>query len=184
VSGAPDVAHHPLDGEEVVWAGRSWRWLETNGHAAGHLCLHHAAGGILIAGDQILPGISPNVSLNGWGVDPNPLDSYLRSLDRLGALDPATLVLPSHGRPFVGLRERALELRDHHHRRFDRLLAACEAPRAANELLSALYRRELKGFHHLLALGETLAHLEYLTRSGRLARRADADGTVRYVRNG
>ncbi len=182
VSGLPDVAHHPRNDDETCWGGRAWRWLEVNGHAAGHLCLHEPAGRVLIAGDQILPAISPNVSLGGWGLDPDPLDSYLASLDRLGALDPATLVLPSHGRPFYGLRQRALELRNHHHGHLDKLRAACDTPRTAAETLRVLYRRDLKGFHRVLALGEALAHLEYLARRALLVRRAGADGIVRYVR--
>lgn len=184
VSGVPEVAHHPRDGEELRFGRRAWRCLEVHGHAAGHLCLHEAAGRVLIAGDQILPAISPNVSLNGWGVDPDPLDSYLRSLERLGALDPATLVLPSHGRPFVGLRERALELHAHHRRRLEQLLDACDVPRAAADLLVVMYRRRLTGFHRLLALGEALAHLEYLVRRGLLARHTDAAGVVRHARAG
>lgn len=181
VSGAPSVAHHPDDDEETVWGGRTWRWLETNGHAAGHLCLHDAADRLLVTGDQVLPAISPNVSLNGWPVDPDPLDSYLASLDRLAALDPATLVLPSHGRPFRGLPARALELRNHHRSRLELLLAACTTPHSAVELLRVLYRRELKGFHRVLALGEALSHLEYLARRARLARSTGQDGVVRYV---
>ncbi|MGH8217186.1 MAG: MBL fold metallo-hydrolase [Steroidobacteraceae bacterium] len=182
VSGAPEIAHHPGDGEETHWAGRTWRWLEMSGHAAGHLCLHDAVGRILISGDQILPAISPNVSFNGWGVDADPLDSYLASLERLGALDPTTLALPSHGRPFRGLPARALELRTHHQNHLERLLTACETPQSAVELLGVLYRRELKGFHRVLALGEALAHLEYLARRARLVRVTADDGVVRYVR--
>lgn len=182
VSGAPTIAHHPCENEETHWAPRTWRWLETNGHAAGHLCLHDATAQVLITGDQILPAISPNVSLNGWGADPDPLDSYLASLERLGALDPATLVLPSHGRPFRGLRARALDLGKHHRDRLELLLAACAEPHSAVELLKVLYRRELKGFHRVLALGETLAHLEYLARRARLMRSTGHDGVVRYAR--
>ncbi len=182
VSGVPDVAHHPRDGEETHWSGRTWRWLEANGHAAGHLCLHDSVGRILITGDQVLPAISPNVSLSGWGVDPDPLDSYLASLERLGSLDPDTLALPSHGRPFRGLPTRALELRKHHQDHLELLLAACEAPHSAVELLRVLYRRELKGFHRVLALGEALAHLEYLARRDRLTRSTGQDGVVRYLR--
>jgi glyoxylase-like metal-dependent hydrolase (beta-lactamase superfamily II) len=182
VSGAPEVANHPRDGEETHWAGRTWRWLETNGHAAGHLCLHDAAARILITGDQVLPSISPNVSLSGWAADPDPLDSYLASLERLSALDPDTLVLPSHGRPFHGLPARALELHRHHQDRLELLLEACEAPHSAVELLRVLYRRELRGFHRVLALGETLSHLEYLARRGRLARSTGEDRVLRYVR--
>ncbi|MEJ0008767.1 MAG: hypothetical protein WDM77_20995 [Steroidobacteraceae bacterium] len=62
---------------------------------------------VLIGGDQVLPTISPNVSLTPLTRDPNPLATYLLSLKRLAALDPGTLVLPSHGRPFLGLAARA-----------------------------------------------------------------------------
>lgn len=182
VTGVPDVDRHPRDGEEAMWAGRSWRWLETNGHAAGHLCLYDEAGRTLIAGDQVLPAISPNVSFNAWSSDPDPLHSYLSSLERLSALDRGTLVLPSHGRPFLGLQARATELRNHHATQIERLLAVCEVPRTAVETLRALYRRELAGFHRSLALGEALAHIEYLTRRGRLLRQTDGEGLARYVR--
>ncbi|MGB6451991.1 MAG: MBL fold metallo-hydrolase [Steroidobacteraceae bacterium] len=182
VSGLPQIAHYPREGEEVSWDGARWRWLETDGHATGHLCLHEPSRRVLITGDQILPAISPNISASGWNADTNPLDSYLRSLERLAELDPATLVLPSHGRPFVGVRERAHELRDHHTRHLDQLLEACREPRTASESLRVLFRRTLAGFHLYLAMGEAIAHLEYLARSGRLTRITDDQGTIRYAR--
>jgi len=182
VSGVPEIAHHPEDSEEVTWDTGTWRWLATDGHAAGHLCLHEPARRVLITGDQILPTISPNVSLNGWSADDNPLDSYLRSLERLGSLHPGTLVLPSHGRPFLGLQARARELRDHHHRHLARLLEACHEPRTAAEMLRVLFRRQLTGFHQFLAMGEAIAHLEYLRSQGHLLRQADDRGTIRYAR--
>ncbi|MGH8228110.1 MAG: MBL fold metallo-hydrolase, partial [Steroidobacteraceae bacterium] len=157
VSAMPVVAHHPHDGEEAIWSGARWHWLETGGHAAGHQCLHQPSQGVLIAGDQILPSISPNVSLTSWGEDPDPIDSYLRSLDRLAALDSGTLVLPSHGRPFFGLERRALELREHHARHLDQLRETCREARTAAETLRVLYRRTLSGFHLYLALGEAIA---------------------------
>ncbi len=182
VSGLPQIAHHPRDSEETAWNAGNWRWLATGGHAAGHLCLHEPARRLLIAGDQILPTISPNVSFTAWSGDADPLDSYLKSLDRLAGLDPATLVLPSHGRPFVGLRVRALELRDHHGRHLDQLLEACSEPRTATDTLSVLFRRKLSGFHQFLAMGEAIAHLEYLANRGLLLRLTEAGGIIRYVR--
>jgi glyoxylase-like metal-dependent hydrolase (beta-lactamase superfamily II) len=182
VTGLPRIAHHPADGEDTIWEGAAWRWIATNGHAAGHLCLHEPSRRVLITGDQILPGISPNVSLTGWGLDANPIGSYLDSLERLGALHPQTLVLPSHGRPFVGVRARALELRAHHRRHLDQLLETCREARSASETLGVLYRRPLAGFHLFLALGEAIAHLEYLVRGGLLVRFTDDRGAIRYVR--
>jgi glyoxylase-like metal-dependent hydrolase (beta-lactamase superfamily II) len=182
VSGLPQVAAHPREPEEVVWGRHVWRWLETDGHASGHLCLYSASAGVLVSGDQILPTISPNVSLSATDLDPNPLGSYLASLVRLAALDPHTLVLPSHGRPFVGLGVRAAELREHHERQLGQLLEACREPRSAYETLRVLFRRTLSGFHLLLGLGEAIAHLEYLHLAGRLEREPGSDGVVRYHR--
>ncbi len=182
VDGLPPVAHHPADGHETTWGSTSWRWLETDGHATGHLCLHAANNRVLISGDQILPTISPNVSLTGWGTDSNPLASYLGSLDRLMQLDEHTVVLPSHGRPFIGLQQRAADLRNHHQRNLSRLTQACEQPLTAFELLRVMYGRVLKGFHLVLALGEAIAHLEYLVSREELSRCVDPEGVVRFVR--
>ena len=43
-----------------------------------------------------------------------------------------------------------------------------------------MFRRELKGMHLFLAIGEALAHLEYLVHAGRV-RRELRDGRVYYV---
>ncbi len=182
VSGMPAIGHHPRDLEEASWSGSRWQWIATGGHAAGHLCLNEPARRVLVSGDQILPAISPNVSATAWSADPNPLESYLESLERLAQLDPQTLVLPSHGRPFRGVRERALELREHHLGHLDRLLEACREPLTAHDTLRVLFRRTLSGFHLLLAIGEAIAHLEYLAQSGRLSRLTDDRGTIRYAR--
>ena len=182
VGDLPAIAHHPQDLEQTSWNGRKWQWLETGGHAAGHLCLHAEASRVLVSGDQILPAISPNVSLNGWNTDADPLGSFLASLERLAALDPQMLVLPSHGRPFRGLRSRALALRAHHLKHLDELREACREPLSASESLRVLFRRSLTGFHRFLALGEAIAHLEHLARRGELERRVDAQGVIRFVR--
>ncbi len=82
-----------------------WRWLETGGHAHGHLCLHAAQPHpVLIAGDQVLPTISPNVGLTPLTPDPNPLATYLQSLERLSALDATHAGAALARRPFVGTR--------------------------------------------------------------------------------
>lgn len=182
VSGRPSIAHWPAGGDEVRWGGRSWAFIETAGHAAGHLCLYSREMGILVSGDQVLPTISPNVSLNSWSGDPNPLASFLDSLERLARLDPDTLVLPSHGRPFRGLGERAADLRAHHEQQLARLIDACATPLTAYETLGVLFRRSLRGFHQYLALGEALAHLEYLAAAGPLVRITDAQGIIRFRR--
>jgi len=181
VSGLPIVAHHLRDGEDLVVDEVRWRVLETAGHADGHCAFHDPLRGVLVSGDQILPAISSNVSLAPRTAVVDPLGAYLASLERLGSLPADTLVLPSHGRPFRGLRERTSDLREHHRQQLARAAAACASERRAWEVTAELYTRELKGFHRLLALGETIAHLEYLAQRDRLVRRIAVDGRVSYV---
>jgi glyoxylase-like metal-dependent hydrolase (beta-lactamase superfamily II) len=182
VAGVPQGSRLMRDEDETQIGSRQWRWLETGGHAHGHLCLYSALPqSVLIAGDQVLPTICPNVGLTPLTPDPNPLATYLLSLERLAALDAGTLVLPSHGRPFLGLAARAAELRQHHERRLAKLFEACRTPLTAFQCLPFLYRREQRGFNLFLAMGEALAHLEYLVCSGQFARLSD-HSTTRYQR--
>ena len=60
------------------------------------------------------------------------------------------------------------------------LIRACsESARSAVEVLPLMFRRPLAGLHLFLALGEALAHLEYLVQAGRLHRSHNA-GLIRY----
>ena len=184
-SGMPRVAQFIADSEVVRWGEGEWTALETNGHAEGHLCLSNPALRVLISGDQVLPTISSNISFMVGNGDPNPLGSYLSSLQRLRSLDKDTLVLPSHGVPFRGLQQRIDDLTGHHLEQLDKLATVCVEPKSAVALLPLMFRRELKGMHLFLAIGEALAHLEYLVHAGRLRRQTDAgdtdSGSISYV---
>jgi len=178
-SGLPQVEHQVADGDTLRWGGGEWLALQTDGHAHGHLCLSNAAARVLISGDQVLPSISSNISYGFHNADPNPLRSYLESLQRLRALTPDTLVLPSHGLPFYGLQQRIDDLTAHHEQQLAMVEQRCREPQTAVELLPFMFRRELKGMHLFLALGEALAHLEYLAQAGRLERVTSGE-IVRY----
>lgn len=180
-SGMPQVDRMIADGDVLSWGSALWTALETNGHAEGHLCLHDAAHRVLISGDQVLPTISSNISFVWRNGDKNPLRSYLSSLERLRGLDAETLVLPSHGLPFVGLHDRIDDLMRHHHEKLALLEELLTEPRLALEVLPVMFRRALKGMHMFLALAEALAHLEFLVHAGR-AERVIESGVIRYVR--
>ena len=181
VSGIPSIAHHLADRDRIRVGRQDWDVLETGGHADGHCALFDAARGVLISGDQVLPTISSNVSLTPRTSLADPLGTFLDSLERLGALASDTLVLPSHGRPFRGLANRTRDLIAHHGQQLEALVGACAEPRSAWELLPTLFRRELRGLHRLLGLGETIAHAEYLARRGRLVRQPTPAGIIRYA---
>lgn len=179
-SGMPRVERFVADEEVLRWGAGEWTALETNGHAEGHLCLSNPAARVLISGDQVLPTISSNISFMVGNGDLNPLGSYLSSLQRLRALPEETLVLPAHGVPFRGLRQRIDDLTGHHLQQLDKLAALCVEPKVAMDVLPFMFRRELKDMHLFLAIGEALAHLEYLVHAGRVRRELRA-GRVDYI---
>ena len=137
---------------------------------------------MLISGDMILPRISTNVSV--WPTEPNgdPLRLFLDSVARYATLPSNTLVLPSHGLPFRGLRTRAAQLAEHHDLRLAELLAVCTEPTTAADVLPVLFRRKLDGHQIFFAMGEAIAHLNHLLHQGRLASEQGADGVIRFLR--
>ncbi|MBI4694828.1 MAG: MBL fold metallo-hydrolase [Gammaproteobacteria bacterium] len=176
---APPSELHVLAADEVIDIGaRRWRCLEMHGHADGHIALYCESLGVLIAGDQVLPQITPNISVFALDPEANPLAAYLASLERLAALPASTLVLPSHGRVFHGLRLRIEALRAHHETLCRKALACCVGGATVADVLPALFPRELDDLNFMLAFGETLAHLRYMSSVGRL--HADAGDPVRF----
>jgi glyoxylase-like metal-dependent hydrolase (beta-lactamase superfamily II) len=165
-------------------AGSSWRIIEGHGHSPEHASLHSAERGVLISGDMLLPKISTNVSVSPVVPDGDPLALFLRSLSAFEALPPDTLVLPSHGLPFRGIPLRVAQLRAHHAARLgdiEEAVKASGAPCSAAELVPVLFRRELDVHQQFFAMGEAIAHLNYLWRAARLDRRVAADGTLRFA---
>ena len=63
ISALPAGYQRIQDGQYIDIDGREWRALIGKGHAPEHVCLYCPELKILIAGDQILPRITPNVSV-------------------------------------------------------------------------------------------------------------------------
>ena len=169
------------DGETLRIGAHSYECVWTPGHSDYHLCLLREDG-LFIAGDHILPTITPNIGLYP-AARPDPLGDYFDALQRVRDL-PARLVLPGHRLPFVALSERVDELRLHHEERSvllrEHLRARPEGADAAT-LSSALFGDRLRTNDDLrFALVETLAHLEYLRLRGRVERQI-VDGRALYV---
>lgn len=185
VSPVPHRFHRLSDGGEVTIGGHRWRVIVGRGHAPEHACLYSGDLDIFIAGDQVLPKISPNVSLWPQEPDADPLALFLSSLETIKHAVPASaLVLPSHGLPFRGLHTRIDQLASHHEARLGEVEAACAAPRTCTEIVPVLFRRNLDAHQIGFAIGETLAHLQYLVNKGRMSRAERSDGVYIYRRVG
>lgn len=158
------------DGDVLTIGGRRWDVITAGGHCLDMATLHCAADNLYISADQVLPFISPNVSV--WPLAPyaDPLAKFKTSLTELSGLPGDSLVLPCHGVPFHGLHPRITDLLDHHEDRLGETVDACGKSATANQVSDVLFNRPLDDFQRLFALGETLAHLNNLVETGALER--------------
>lgn len=178
----PPVSFNRIDeGDEIVIGDASWRVIITEGHALKHACLYSADKGVLISGDQILPRITPNVSVQAQEPDADPLGQFMASLEKLRQLPADTLVLSSHDWPFLGLHGRIDSMAAHHAERLEVTLAACAEPATGIDVLGALFTRKLDDHQIFFAIGETLAHIQRLIVTGEIRRELGSDGAYRYV---
>ena len=158
-----------LDGAELVdMGGHSLRVEWTPGHSPGHICLFGTEhGGILFAGDHVLPELSPNIGLHPQST-PDPLHEYLDGLRRMAALKPE-IVLPAHGRPFSDIGGRVDALIAHHRRRLDQVTRIVgRVEKSAWQVALDLWGPRANLYERRLALQEGLAHLQALAVEGRV----------------
>ena len=176
VSAMPAGFTRLQDGDRVRIGAGEWRVVTGSGHSPEHACLVDDARRLMIAGDQVLPRITSNVSLGVMEPDGDPLGEWLASIAKLHALPEDLLVLPAHGEPFTGLHARLERLAKGHRDGLDRLAAHIrDEPKRAVDCFSPLFKRPIDGSVLGLATGETLAHLRHLERRGR-AVREDREG--------
>ena len=133
--------------------------------------------GLVLAGDQLLATISPNIGVYPTEPEADPLADWLESCTRLKAFaEDDQLVLPGHKLPYRGLPMRMEQLIDNHHGALDRLRRHLTEPRVATDCFSQLFKREISGATYGLALVEAMAHVLHLYHLGEVTRSRRDDG--------
>lgn len=157
------------EGDILTAGGYRFCCVETPGHSRGHLCLYEADKRILISGDHILAGITPNISQLSDDMD--ALHAYLQSLNKIAAYD-VDLVLPGHRAIFTDCRGRIKELKEHHWTRAEEVLSILDrGPQNAYQVASKM-RWDLSYaswnlfpiVQQWFATAEAAAHLHYLEK--------------------
>lgn len=177
VAPMPQSYHRLSDGDRLTIGGREWRIVVGSGHSPEHVCLWREQDGVFLSGDQILPRISSNVSV--WPTEPeaDPLGDWMDSLRILRETLPEDLlVLPSHGEPFRGVHTRLEALIRGHEVTLKRLHRRLKAPARAVDVFGSLFARQIDDGVLGMATGESLAHLNYLAKRGRVRRQRDDHG--------
>lgn len=168
-------------GQKLQIGDRTWTLVPGSGHSPEHCALFDEEARILIAGDQVLPRISSNVSVFPTEPDADPLGHWLDSITSLRQLPADTFVLPAHNEPFTSLHERLDQLDVAHRRKLDALLEFCATPITAYESFEVLFRRRIGQNELQIATGEALAHLQWLEKR-QYIERLPSDGLTRFQR--
>ena len=181
ITGLPEQYTRLAPGQPIRAGGRLWHVHTGGGHAPEQGMLYCAEDAIFLAADQVLARISPNISVQPMEPDADPLGEYLASLDALRrCVSDGALVLPGHHLPFTGLHQRLGELSAHHAARCALIAeAAAQHPRTAAELIPVLFKRRMDSHQMGFAFGETVAHVNYMRRQGRLVQHRGEDGVLR-----
>ncbi len=170
------------EGQTLRAAGRDWVVRIGHGHAPDHATLW-SEDGLVLGGDQLLPGISANIGVYPTEPDADPLTEWLDSCRRFQAFARDDhLILPGHKLPFTGLPFRLPQMIENHESALVRLLDLLALPRVAVDCFPALFKREIGPAEHGLALVEAVAHLNCLLRRGLVSRSLSTDGAWEWER--
>ncbi len=174
------------DGDEIEVGDFRFKCIETPGHSPSHMCLYDEDKKVFFSGDHVLLDITPNITW--WPSLENSLESYLESLDKVRDLE-VNLVLPGHRSFWEDLRTRVDEIKRHHDLRLKEAFNALDRPKTAWEVAPSItwdlkYERweDVHVVQKWFAVGETVAHLEYLLKQGVVQKEIGSDGKVRYFR--
>jgi len=175
----PTAYRRIADGDVLRLGGDDWRVITGAGHSPDLATFHAPRRGVFIAGDQVLPSITPNVSVHPGEPDADPIAAYVASLGHIRrAVVDDVLVLPSHKLPFRGLHGRLDALGTHHEARLSHLKGAFPADGeaiSAATIMAHLFPFALDGHQISFAMGETLAHINHLIRRGEVEERSAGD---------
>ncbi len=170
------------EGSRLRAGGRDWTVRIGHGHAPDHATLW-SDDGIVLGGDQLLPGISANIGVYPTEPEADPLTDWLDSCRALAihARDDQ-LILPGHKLPFTGLPFRLVQMAENHESALDRLLDHLTTPRTAADCFPPLFKREIGAAEFSLALVESIAHLNCLLRRGLVSRSLTSMGAWAWER--
>lgn len=177
--------HPVVDGDVVHLADEDFHIIHTPGHTMGICCLYLPNEEIFFTTDHILFDISPNIQV--WPGMKDSLAQYLKSLDKVKDL-PVKLALPGHRHNRTSIKERIDELKAHHAKRLEEIMTiVTERPNTtafdiAQHMTWSMRGKKWPEFpptQKWFAMGEALAHIEYLVSTGKLSR-TERDGLRRY----
>lgn len=173
-------------GQTLSYGGYTFTCFSTPGHTPGHMCLHLPSEKLIFLGDHLLFDITPNII--SWLDFDNALKTYCNSLLNLRKLD-ILHPLPGHRGAGMDMKVRIDEILHHHKDRLNEALDVIErepgldAYQIAGRMTWKIRSRSWEEFPIIqkwFAVGEAVAHVEYLMEEGLILRKTDPSGKYAY----
>ncbi|WP_417738986.1 MBL fold metallo-hydrolase [Rosistilla oblonga] len=164
----PNATSVIAGGETLQIGRRCWRAIVGNGHAVDHLTLC-SNDGLVISGDQILPGMSTNLNVPADQPDLDPISAWRYTCRRIGEhIDNRSICLPGHHTPFTGIAIRSRQMIASQEAVASRLLEHLQRPRTAIDCLAAIYRRTLSLAERAFLFSEAVGYMNHLANRGEI----------------
>jgi glyoxylase-like metal-dependent hydrolase (beta-lactamase superfamily II) len=137
--------------------------LHVPGHCPGQVVF--IVDDILLSSDHVLQNTSPHQAPEQLALNTG-LGHYLESLEKIRPLSSSIKwVLGGHEAPFHDLETRIEDIKRLHQERLAQILDYLDEPRTIAEVSDWLFP-DVHGYHELLAIEETAAHIEFLFQRG------------------
>ncbi len=185
--GEPLVVTRPVTtGDEVPFAGRTWRVHHRPGHSPSDTLFHDESSGELIVGDHLLKTVSSNPIISrplegGEPEDrPKTLIMYREALRATRAME-VSVALGGHGDEIDDHRaliDRRLASQDRRGEKIHGLLT--QRPYTAPAIARELWGGEIAMQQSYLTLCEVLGHTDILVAAGRAREESGDDGVVHF----
>lgn len=179
------------DGYIIELEDLNFKCILTPGHTPGHMCLYLESHKLFFSADHVLFDITPNIT--SWYGVKDSLRDYIESLRKIENLDIA-LTFPGHRAIGDNIKLRITEIIEHHEERLAEVISIISkndykmnAYEIAQNMQWNLRGKSWNEFpinQKWFAMGEALAHLDYLVNDGQISKKVDDKNTIyKYILN-
>lgn len=173
------------DGHTIVLGDLEFKCILTPGHTPGHMCLYLESHKLFFSADHVLFDITPNIT--SWYGVKDSLKDYIESLRKIENLE-VEVTFPGHRASGDNMKARINEIIDHHKERLEEVvdiisksnyqMNAYEIAQKMKWNLRGKSWNEFPINQKWFAMGEALAHLDYLYNCGQINKNIDKENTI------
>ena len=176
------------DGDKITVGDYEFKCIYVPGHTPGNTCLYYEKDALMFLGDHVLFDITPNIT--SWYGVRDSLSNYIESLKKIREYKMVT-ALPAHrNTKGINVYDRIDQLLEHHKARLaDTEKVVKAVPGSTAYEIAAYMKWQMRGRNweefpvsqRWFAVGETIAHLDYLMSKGKVKCDIDSEGIHRYT---